>query len=237
MLIKSLFKILTLSVLLAQAAIADEAAVKQRVQASFPGAEIQSITKTSFAGLYEIVMGERVFYADENADYFFIGSIFDTKNQRNLTEERVQKLMAVKFDTLPLDSAIKIVKGNGKRKMAVFSDPDCPYCKKLEQDMSKVTDVTIYVLLYPIAELHPDSANKAKAIWCAPDKAKAWNEWMLKGNLPKNEGTCDTPIAKLGELGKKLRVYGTPTIIFADGRRVPGAIPAAEIEKNLNRAN
>jgi thiol:disulfide interchange protein DsbC len=225
MLIKSLFKILTLSVLLAQAAIADEAAVKQRVQASFPGAEIQSITKTSFAGLYE------------NADYFFIGSIFDTKNQRNLTEERVQKLMAVKFDTLPLDSAIKIVKGNGKRKMAVFSDPDCPYCKKLEQDMSKVTDVTIYVLLYPIAELHPDSANKAKAIWCAPDKAKAWNEWMLKGNLPKNEGTCDTPIAKLGELGKKLRVYGTPTIIFADGRRVPGAIPAAEIEKNLNRAN
>ena len=234
MFIKSLFKILTLSVLLAQAAIADEAAVKQRVQTSFPGAEIQSITKTSYAGLYEIVMGEKVFYADENASHFFIGSIYDTKNQRNLTEERVQKLMAVKFDTLPLDSAIKIVKGNGKRKMAVFSDPDCPYCKRLEQDLTKVTDVTIYVLLYPIAELHPDSANKAKAIWCAADKAKAWSDWMLKGNLAKNKATCDTPVAKLGELGKKLHVYGTPTIIFANGRRVPGSIPAAEIEKNLN---
>lgn len=237
MFIKSLFKIFVLGMLLAQAAIADEAAIKQRVQTSFPGVEIRSITKTNYAGLYEVVMGEKVFYADENADHFFLGNIFDTKTQRNLTEERVQKLTAVKFDSLPLDSAIKIVKGNGKRKMAVFSDPDCPYCKKLEQDMSKVTDVTIYVLLYPIAELHPDAASKAKAIWCAPDKAKAWSEWMLKGNLPKNKGTCDTPIAKLGEVGKKLRVFGTPTIIFADGRRVPGAVPAAEIEKILNGAD
>lgn len=237
MFIKSLFKILTLSMLLAQAAIADEAAVKERVQASFPGTEIQSITKTPYAGLYEVVMGEKVFYADENADHFFIGNIFDTKTQRNLTEERVQKLTAVKFDSLPLDAAIKIVKGNGKRKVAVFSDPDCPYCKKLEQDMSKVTDVTIYVLLYPIAELHPEAASKSKAIWCAPDKAKAWSDWMLKGSLPKNKASCDTPLAKLGELGKKLRVFGTPTLIFADGRRVPGAIPAAEIEKLLNGAN
>jgi len=157
MCIKSLLKILTLSVLLAQAAVADEAAIKQRVQASFPGGEVQSVTKLPYAGLYEVVMGEKVFYADENAEHFFIGGIFETKTQRNLTEERVQKLTAVKFDSLPLDSAIKIVKGNGKRKMAVFTDPDCPYCKKLEQDLTKVTDVTIYVLLYPIAELHPDA--------------------------------------------------------------------------------
>lgn len=237
MFIKSLFKIFTLSVLLAQAAVADEAAIKQRVQASFPGAELHSINKLPYAGLYEVVLGDKVFYTDDNAEHFFIGAIYDSKTQRNLTEERVQKLTAVKFDSLPLDSAIKIVKGNGKRKMAVFTDPDCPYCKKLEQDLTKVTDVTIYVLLYPIAELHPNAASKAKAIWCAPDKAKAWSELMLKGNLPKNKGTCDTPIAKLGEFGKKLRVFGTPTIIFADGRRVPGAIPAAEIERLLNGAN
>lgn len=237
MLIQRLLQTLPAMLLLAQSAVADEAAIKQRVQAGFPGAEIQSITKTPYAGLYEIVMGERVFYSDEKGDYFFIGGLFDTKTQRNLTEERVQKLTAVKFDSLPLDSAIKIVKGNGKRKLAVFTDPDCPYCKKFEQDMLKVTDVTIYVLLYPIAELHPDAANKSKAIWCASDRVKAWNDWMQKGTLPKNKGTCDTPVAKLGEVGKKLRVFGTPTLIFADGRRVPGAIPATEIEKLLNGAN
>lgn len=232
---KQLFRALPLAFLIAQAAHADEAAIRKRVQASFPGAEVQSVTKTP-AGLYEIALDDKVFYSDENADYFFIGNLFDTKTQKNLTEERIQKLTAVKFDTLPLESAIKIVKGNGKRKLAVFSDADCPYCKKLEQELAKVSDVTIYVLLYPIDSLHPDAASKSKSIWCAPDRVKAWNDWMMKGTLPKNKGNCETPIAKLGELGKKLRVFGTPTLIFADGRRVPGAIPAAQIEKFLNGA-
>lgn len=221
--------------LLSLPALADEAAIRKVVQAQM-GAEPQSVSKTPYGGLYEVVLGDRVFYSDEKGDYFFIGAVYDTKTKSNLTEERIQKIMAVQFDTLPLDSAIKIVKGNGKRKLAVFSDADCPYCKKLEQELVNVTDVTVYILLYPIDSLHPQSAEKSRSIWCAPDRAKAWNEWMMKGTLPKNQGTCDTPIAKLAELGRKLHVSGTPTLIFADGRRVPGVLPAAQIEKYLNSA-
>jgi len=221
--------------LLSLPAMADDAAIRKVVQAQM-GAEPQSVSKTPYGGLYEVVLGDRVFYSDEKGEYFFIGGIYDTKTQSNLTEERIQKIMAVPFDTLPLDSAIKIVKGNGKRKLAVFSDADCPYCKKLEQELVNVTDVTLYILLYPIDSLHPQAAEKSRSIWCAPDRAKAWNEWMMKGNLPKNPGTCDTPIAKLAELGQKLHVSGTPTLIFADGRRVPGVISAAQIDKFLNSA-
>lgn len=235
MFIKRLLQILPVIGLAAQIAIADEAAIKKIVQTTM-GAEAQSVTKTPYAGLYEVVLGDKVFYSDEKGDYLFFGGVFDSKTQANLTDERTQKINAVKFDSLPLDSAIKIVKGNGKRKLAVFSDADCPYCKKLEQDMAKVTDVTIYVLLYPIDTLHPQSAEKSKTIWCAQDRVKAWNDWMLKNTLPKNKATCETPIAKIAEVGKKLRVDGTPTLIFADGRRVPGAISAAQIEKFLSSA-
>jgi len=232
---KTLIKMLALGLLMLQTAHADEAAVRQQVKAAF-NTEAQSVTKTPYAGLYEVVLGDRLFYADEKGEHFFMGSIFNTKTQQNLTEERMQKLTGVKFDSLPLDSAIKIVKGNGKRKLAVFSDADCPYCKKLEQELAKVADVTIYILLYPIDSLHPQAGEKSKAIWCAPDKVKAWNDWMLKNTLPKNKGNCDNPVAKLVELGQKLRVNGTPTLIFADGRRVPGAIPAAQIENLLKAA-
>lgn len=236
MFIKSLFTILTLSVLLAQAAIADEAAIRKAVKAQM-GGEPQSVTKAPLTGLYEVVLDEKVFYSDENGDFFVFGELIDAKTQRYLTRERTQKLVAVKVNSLLPDSAIKIVKGNGKRKLTVFSDADCPYCKKLEQDLAKVTDVTIYVLLYPIDNLHPQSAEKSKAIWCAPDRVKAWNDWMLKNTLPKNKAACETPIAKIAEVGRRLRVDGTPTLIFSDGRRVPGAIPAAEIEKLLNSSN
>jgi thiol:disulfide interchange protein DsbC len=235
MFINRLLQLIPLICLLSLPAMADEAAIKKVVRTQM-GAEPQSVSKTAYAGLYEVVLGDKVFYSDEKGDYFFIGGVYDTKTQSNITAERLQKIMAVQFDALLLDSAIKIVKGNGRRKLAVFSDADCPYCKKLEQDLVKVTDVTIYILLYPIDSLHPQAAEKSKSIWCAPDRAKAWNEWMMKGNLPKNKGTCETPIAKLVELGQKLHVSGTPTLFFADGRRVPGAISAEQIEKYLNSA-
>jgi thiol:disulfide interchange protein DsbC len=214
-------------------AFADEAAIKQNLQTRFPGAEVQNIAKTPIKGVYEVIMEGRLIYTDENADYLIIGSLVDAKSQRNLTEERVRQLFKVNFDALPLDLAIKIVKGDGKRRMAVFSDPDCPFCHKLEKDLQSITNVTIYTFLYPLAGLHPAAGEKAKAIWCAPDRVKAWNDFMQKGKLPKAV-SCETPIEKIAELGQKLRVTGTPTIIFADGRMVPGVVPAAQLEKLLD---
>lgn len=221
--------------LLTASAHADEALIKKTVEAQFPGAKVQSVSKTPYAGLYEVLLeGPQLAYTDEKANYLFMGSVLDLKAKKNLTEERMQKLTAVKFDSLPLDSAIKVVKGNGSRKIAVFADADCPYCKKFEAELQHVTNITVYTFLYPLDQLHPDSGRKSKQIWCAPDRAKAWEEWMQRGNLPKNDGNCPNPLAKTAELGKKLGINGTPAIIFADGTRVPGAIPAAKLEQILN---
>ena len=214
---------------------AEEVAVKAAIEKRFPDIKVDSLQKTQYGGLYEAVMeGSQVFYTDKNANFILVGSLIDAKTQRNVTEERVQNLMRVKFDTLPLELAIKQVKGNGKRKMAVFSDPDCPYCRKLDAELAKVTDVTVYTFLYPIASLHPQSGDKAKAVWCAPDRAKAWEALIQNGTVPQTSPNCDNPVAKLNELGRKLKVNGTPTIIFADGMRIPGVVPAANLEKLLN---
>lgn len=215
------------------AAFADEAAIRKTVAAKFPDQQIKGITKTQYGGLYEVVLGDQILYSDKDAEYFFIGHVFDTKTDGDLTEARLRKITAVKFDALPFGDAIKIVKGNGKRKLAVFSDPDCPYCKKFEAELAHVSDVTVYLFLYPIDSLHPGASDKARAVWCAPDRAKAWEELMTKGTPPKNAGNCDNPVARLAEVGKKLGINGTPTLIFQDGRRVPGMIPAAQLEKLL----
>lgn len=220
--------------LLTASAHASEVEIRKTLEAKFPGAKVQSVGKTPYAGFYEVVLeGPQLAYVDEKANYLFMGSVLDLKNQKNLTEERFQKLTAVKFDTLPLDSAIKVVKGNGSRKIAVFADADCPYCKKFEQELVNVKDITVYTFLFPLDQLHPEAGKKSKQIWCAPDRAKAWEDWMLRNTLPKNDGNCDNPLAKTAELGKKLGVSGTPAIIFADGRRVPGMIPAARLEQML----
>jgi thiol:disulfide interchange protein DsbC len=220
--------------LAAATAHADDATIKKNIEAKFPGAKVQSVTKTPYAGLYEVLVeGPQLIYSDDKANYVFMGAVLDLNAQKNLTEERMQKLTAVKFDTLPLGDAIKVVKGNGSRKIAVFSDADCPYCKKFEQELANVTDVTVYTFLYPLEQLHPEAGKKSKQIWCAPDKVKAWDDWMMKGTLAKNDGTCDNPVAKTVQLGQKLGIQGTPTIIFADGRRVPGMVPAAKLEQML----
>lgn len=235
--LKSLAAPLLLALLTATAH-AGEAEIRKTVEAKFPGAKVQSVSKTPYAGLYEVLLeGPQLAYADENANYLFMGSVLDLKNQKNLTEERFQKLTAVKFDTLPLDSAIKVVKGNGSRKIAVFADADCPYCKKFEVELQNVKDITVYNFLYPLDQLHPEAGKKSKQIWCAPDRAKAWEDWMLRNTLPKNDGNCDNPLAKTAELGRKLGIQGTPAIIFADGRRVPGMIPAAKLEQMLGGKN
>lgn len=219
-------------------ALADEALIREAMKTTYPQAKVKSVTPTPFNGLYELFMEDgQILYTDDKLSFLIVsGKLVDPKTRQNLTDLRLAELTKVDFNSLPLDKAIKIVKGNGSRKLAVFSDPDCPFCVRLEKEgLKDVTDVTVYVLLYPL-EMHPDAANKARAIWCSSDRVQAWHDWMLDGKLPKNAGSCDTPIKSVGELGKRLGVTGTPTLIFSDGARVPGAIPSAQIEEILNAA-
>jgi thiol:disulfide interchange protein DsbC len=217
---------------------ADEATLKKTIEATYPKVRVQSITKTPYAGLYEVFLDGQIIYTDEKLNFLIVeGRLIDPRNKRDITAERLDELTKVNFTALPLDKAIKVVKGNGSRKLVVFSDPDCPYCKKLEQkDLTSITDVTIYTFLYPLEELHPDAANKSRAIWCAQDKAKAWQDWMLNGQLPKSK-ECDAPLDEVASLGRKLGITSTPTLIFENGKRVLGAYPSKEIEKLLDAAS
>jgi thiol:disulfide interchange protein DsbC len=210
------------------------ASVKHAIESRFPGTEVQHVAKGPMDGLYEVVLDGRLVYSDAQANYLFVGSIIDAKTQRNITRDRAHELFKVKFDSLPLDKAIKVVKGNGKRQMAVFSDPDCPFCKRLEKTMESINDVTMYVFLYPIESLHPDATKKAAAVWCSDDRAKAWQDLMLKGVRPKSGDTCTNPVADIVKLGQRLGVTGTPTIIFSDGHVAPGALPAKELNRLLD---
>jgi thiol:disulfide interchange protein DsbC len=197
--------------------------------------KIDEVTKSPMPGLYEIrVNGTEIFYTDAEGNFLLQGNLIDTRQRRNLTEERVDKLTAISFDALPLKDAFTIVRGNGKRKLAIFGDPNCGYCKRFERDLEKVDNVTIHMFLYPI--LSADSNEKSKHIWCAKDKGKVWQDWMVRDQLPM-VANCDTAaIARNVELGRKYKITGTPTLVFADGSRVPGAIGAAEVEKHLTAA-
>jgi thiol:disulfide interchange protein DsbC len=223
--------------LLNTAAWADtaEAEVKKSVEAWLGGKfTVTSVRKAEFLGLYEVVVGGDVIYTNEKATHIILGNVIDIKSRKNLTEERMAKLAQIKFSDLPLDLAIKQVKGNGKRVMATFEDPNCTYCKKLARELQNVTDVTVYTFLFPI--LSPDSIEKSKAIWCAPDRAKAWNDYMLNGTAP-NGAKCDTAaLDKVMALAQKLNVRGTPAVFLADGSRLPGFMPAPQLEEAMNRA-
>lgn len=217
---------------------AQEAAIRANIGKRIPQLkDIDEVRKTAIPGIYEIrVNGAEVYYTDATGDHLFQGNLFATKGKelRNLTEERINKLTAVKFESLPFKDAFTIVRGNGQRKVAVFEDPNCGYCKRFERDLQKVDNVTIYMFLYPI--LGPDSTEKSKAIWCAKDKAKAWQDWMVRDQLPKVANCDSTAITRNVEIGRKYKITGTPTLIFADGTRVPGAIGAADVEKYLTTA-
>ncbi len=214
---------------------ADEASLKKAVEAAYPKMSVESVVKTPYAGIYEVYMNGQIVYTDEKYSFFIAeGRLVDSKTKKEVTSDRLADLSKIDFSALPFDQAIKVVKGNGSRKMAVFSDPDCPFCKRLEQnELSNITDVTIYTYLMPLEQLHPDAANKSKAIWCALDRSKAWQDWALNNQLPKKTSSCDAPIDKVATLARKLGVTSTPTIFFADGKRMLGAYPAAEIEKGL----
>lgn len=214
---------------------ADEASLRKAIESAYPKMSVESVVKTPYAGLYEVYMNGQIVYTDERFSFLIAeGHLVDSKTKKDVTTERLADLSKIDFASLPLEQAIKVVKGNGSRKMAVFSDPDCPFCKRLEQnELSNITDVTIYTFLMPLDQLHPDAANKAKAIWCSADRAKSWQDWVLNGQLPKKSSNCDAPLDKVATLARKLGVTSTPTIFFADGKRMLGAYPAAEIEKAL----
>lgn len=226
---------------ISQAALAGEAEVKKAVDPVLaemfgPGIKADAVRKTGVLNLYEVQIGGELLYTDEKATYLITGDILDVKAKKNLTEERKQKLSQVKFSDLPLDLAVKQVKGNGKRVLVTFEDPNCSYCRKLAKELQSVNDVTVYTFLYPI--LSPDSTEKSKNIWCAPDRAKAWNDLMIDGKQPAAaNANCNHPTEKVTALGRKLNIQGTPAIIFADGTRLPGYKPAAWLEKALDKGS
>lgn len=215
---------------------AQDAAVRKALAERLPNMpKIDEISRTAMPGLLEVRMnGFDIVYTDTEGNFLIQGSLIDTRARRNLTEERVEKLTAVDFSALPLKDAITIVRGNGKRKVAVFEDPNCGYCKRFERDLQKLDNVTIYMFLYPI--LGADSTVKSSNIWCSKDKAKAFMDWMIRDVTPPNT-SCDTAALQRNvEFGRKSRITGTPTLIFTDGSRVPGAIPVAQVEKFLAEA-
>ncbi len=213
---------------------AQDANLKKNLAERLPSLpKIEEISKTPMPGVFEVrVQGNELFYTDAKGDFLIQGALIDTKQKRNLTEERTDKLSAVAFDSIPLKLAFSQVKGNGKRKLVVFADPNCGYCKRFEKDLQKIDNVTIYHMMYPV--LGEDSKTKSRNIACAKDRVKTWNDWMLQGITPPAVACDNHNIDAIVEFGKKHRINGTPTLFVAEGTRVPGAIEAAQIEALLS---
>lgn len=214
------------------AAKADEEAVRSGVEAFVGAPVVDSVTATRYGGLYEVVLrsGELV-YTDARVSFLIDGRVIDTQTRRDVTQARLTELSAIDFDTLPLDDAIKQVKGDGSRIIASFEDPNCGYCKRLGQDLAQMDNVTIYTFLYPI--LGDRSVEMSKNIWCAEDRADSWNGWILDNKMP-SQASCDTAAVDSNlALGQQLRINGTPTMFLADGRRLGGYVPAEQLEQAL----
>lgn len=212
---------------------ADEAFVKLAFETQMR-TTVERVTKTDYLGMYEIYASGQILYTDDKVSVVFAGPMLDPKTMRNLTAERMKILSAVKISELPLDLAVKTVRGNGSRTLVTFENPNCGYCKKVAQDLAQLKDVTIYTFMYAILSL--DSTEKSNQVWCSKDRAKAWNSMMLEGKIPTAKTDCATPVQKVQEIGRKYAITGTPTLIFASGERVPGAISVGEIEQRLAQA-
>ncbi len=218
--------------LLSSSAFAGENEIRQSLKSKFPTlGKIEHVVKTPYSGLYEVVIGDQLLYTDARGEYLFDGHVIELKSRRDLTEERRRVLFAIDFDKLPLDIAIKRVKGDGSRRMAYFTDPNCGFCKRLERELGKVDNVTLYMFIAPIFA-GPASQDVIRNVKCAKDPIKAWDELMLNGNAPA-KASCDTKTEQIMALAKKMNVNGTPNLIFGDGVQVPGYLPAEELEKRL----
>lgn len=210
---------------------AGEKEIRQMFESKFPNkGRIEHVIKTPYSGLYEVRIGDQLVYVDEQGKYLFDGSVIEVESRTNITDQRHSELVAVDFKSLPFDSAIKRVKGSGKRKLALFTDPNCEYCKRLEKEFIKVSDVTLYIFLIPI---FPHSEEIVRNVHCASDPLHAWDDWMLNGVAPPH-ADCETSTDKVVKLGKKLRIYGTPNLIFANGKRTSGYLSAKELEEHFN---
>jgi len=220
----------------AASAAASEATIKATMQKKYPDVPVESVMKTPLPGIYEVFANGQMLYTDEKATYMFVNAnMIDIEKRTNLTEERMAKLTAIKFEQLPLNLALKKVKGKGTRKLAYFGDPNCGYCKRFEEDLAKIDDITVYVFLYPV--LGQNSVDKAKSIWCSKDRIKAWDDQLVNGIAPTAPGSCETPVDKIVAFGRQKNISGTPTLFFADGQRVPGAIAAEQLEQRLVAAS
>ncbi len=225
-----LVMMLSMLSMLASAQTPQEAALKKLIEPRLgEGVKVDSVTKTPYAGLFEVRIGSEILYTDEKAQYIFVGNVIDAQNQTNYTKARVDDLSKIKFADLPFDSALKMVKGDGKRVIAIFEDPNCGYCKRFRKTLQGMDNITVYTFMYNI--LAEDSAVKSKNIWCSPDRNKAWDEWMINGKAaPAAAANCANPNDKISTLGQKMHVTGTPTIFFTDGSRLPGAVDVKALE-------
>jgi thiol:disulfide interchange protein DsbC len=236
--VRRLLPLLCTALLAGQAAWAQEAVIRKNLAERLPHLpKIDEVSKTPIPGIYEVRFGADIVYSDEQGNHLIQGNLIDTRTGNDLTEARLAKLSAIDFASLPLKDAVVVKQGSGARRLVVFGDPNCGYCKRFERDLAKLNDVTVYTFLYPI--LGPDSNAKSRDIWCAKDSGKVWRSWMVDGVAPpKNIGNCDTTVLERNiELGKKHRVQGTPAVVFEDGTRVPGAIPFDRLEKTLALAS
>lgn len=220
-----------LAALLPLVAMAGPESIKAEIEKRYPEVKVDRVTPTTYNNLFEVFAGGEIFYTDDKASFIILGKVVDPKTRADLTEARLAKLNAIKFDDLPLEHAMKLTRGNGSRRIAVFEDPNCGYCKRFEQGLASMDNLTAYIFMYPI--LAADSAEKAKSIWCSPDKLKAWQDLMLREKQPTAAGTCNHPIDKIVALGQKMRINGIPLTFFEDGERAPGAITKENIEAKL----
>lgn len=231
--------VLCLSALFATPAQANEQLIRQTIEPKLNGGKIDGVQPGPVPGLFEVrfrsSQGVQILYTDAKAENIIVGNIYESKSDRNLTEERIAKLSAIKFDSLPLDQAVKIVRGNGKRVMAMFSDPYCPACQNFEQVLQQVDDLTLYVFMFPV--IRPERADHSKSVWCSPDRAKAWLDLALRKKVSGASPACDNPVDKIVNLGQTIGVRATPTVFFQNGERVQGGLPIAALRARLDEAS
>lgn len=231
--------VLCLSALFATPAQANEQLIRQTIEPKLNGGKIDGVQPGPVPGLFEVrfrsSQGVQILYTDAKAENIIVGNIYESKTDRNLTEERIAKLSAIKFDSLPLDQAVKIVRGNGKRVMAMFSDPYCPACQNFEQVLQQVDDLTLYVFMFPV--IRPERADHSKSVWCSPDRAKAWLDLALRKKVSGASPACDNPVDKIVNLGQTIGVRATPTVFFQNGERVQGGLPIAALRARLDEAS
>ncbi len=211
------------------------AEIRKILEERYPQVKIVDVKPAPVVGLYEVFTGDAIVYASPNGEYLVNGPLINTADKRNVTAVRLDELNSIDFKSLPLDLAIKTVKGNGRRTLAVFADPDCPFCKELEHSIAAFDDVTMYTFLFPLTSLHPDAAAKAHTIWCAENRSEAWTHWMLEGTPAKGKEDCkEDPVEEIQALGQKLRVGSTPVVFFSNGSRVGGSMTAEQIKRKFD---